>query len=61
MNHELTNREVTSDILSIKRNRLSDEQAVILYRVGENLRHLKNVRESINERISDSVLMGGFD
>jgi len=61
INTERAAKSLKHDILSIKRNRLSDDQAVILYRVGENLRHLKNVRESISERISNSVLMSGFD
>ena len=39
------------DILSLKRNRLSDDQAMILYQCSENLRHLLKVRMQIVEMV----------
>ena len=53
---ERSAKSLKHDILSLKRNRLSDEQAVILYRVGENLRHLENVRTAVSDKIAGSLV-----
>ena len=41
-NTERSAKGIKHDVLSLKRNRLSDDQALVLYRSAENIRHLMN-------------------
>ena len=45
INTERSAKGLKHDILSLKRNRLSDDQALVLYRSAENIRHLMNARK----------------
>ena len=56
INMECSAKGLKHDILLLKRNRLSDEQAIILYRCGENLRNLLRVRMQILDRVENSIL-----
>jgi hypothetical protein len=42
-------------ILSKARNRLSDDQAIILYGMSENLHHLHKARVDMMDKIQDSA------
>ena len=42
--------------LSKDRNRLSDERGVVLFRAGQNLKHLHHARESIKGKVYTEVL-----
>ena len=53
---ERSSKGLKQDILSLKRNRLSDDQAIVLYRASVNLRHLLKVRLEVNERVANSLL-----
>ena len=56
INTERSAKGLKHDILSLKHNRLWDDQAIILYRCGENLRNLLRVRMQIVDRVGNSIL-----
>ena len=55
INTERSAKGLKHDILSLKRNRLSDDQALVLYRSAENIRHLMNARK---EYCTSNSLLG---
>ena len=56
INSECSAKGLKHDILLLKRNQLSDEQAIILYRCGKNLRNFLRVRIQIVDRVGNSIL-----
>ncbi len=43
-------------MLSKDRNRLSDEKGIVMFRAGQNLKHLHHARESIKGKVYAGVL-----
>ena len=56
INTERSAKGLKHEILSVKRNRLSDDQAIVLYRASVNLRHLLKIRLDVNQRVANSLL-----
>lgn len=52
---ERSAKGLKKDILCNKRNRLSTEQALVLYRASENLRYLMDARIDIAEKIDQCM------
>jgi hypothetical protein len=50
-----TSKGLKHEILSKARNRLSDDQAIILYGMSENLHHLHKARVEMMDKIQDSA------
>ena len=61
INTERSAKGLKHDILSLKPNRLSNDQALILYQCSEILQNLTKVRVQIVERVGDSLIDLKFD
>jgi hypothetical protein len=55
MDVERSAKGLKHEILCPKRNELSTDQAVTLFGMSENLRHLINARKDVTDKIHDSV------
>ena len=56
MDVERRAKTVKEDIMSKKRNRLSDDQAITLYGMSENLRHLYKARKDLVDKMHNSAV-----
>ena len=56
MDVERTAKPFKHCMLSKDRNRLSDERGVVMFRAGQNLKHLHHARESIKGKVYTEVL-----
>ena len=56
MDVERTAKPFKHCMLSKDRNRLSDERGVVMFRAGQNLKHLHHARESIKGKVYAGVL-----
>jgi len=56
INTERSAKGLKHDIRSLKRNRLSNDQVMILYASSDNLGHLVRVRMQIVEKVRNSLL-----
>ena len=56
MDVERSAKGLKHEILCPKRNKLSTDQAVTLFGMSENLRHLINARKEVTDKIHDSVV-----
>jgi hypothetical protein len=56
MDVECTAKPFKHCMLTKDRNRLSDEKGIVMFRAGQNLKHLHHARESIKGKVYAGVL-----